>query len=304
MTHRDPPESENAAASSPVAFTIDAKGRDLGNLMVRRALPSMKRRMVGPFVFFDHMGPAEMTPGQDFDVRPHPHIGLATVTYLFEGKIFHRDTLGSARAIEPGAINWMVAGRGIAHSERTPDELRSTTKRVHGIQLWVALPLDHEENAPSFDHHPSDTLPSLERAGVELRVLLGEAYGASSPVKILSPLFYVEAKMPGGSELTVPDEHEERAAYVAEGEIECAGERATAGRMMVFARGAKATLRAVGQARVMLLGGAPLEGPRHIWWNFVSSSEERIEQAKRDWKDQRFGKVPGDESEFIPLPES
>jgi redox-sensitive bicupin YhaK (pirin superfamily) len=290
-------------ATPQVAAVIDARSRDLGGFAVGRVLPSAVRRLVGPFIFFDHMGPANLAPGRGLDVRPHPHIGLATVTYLFEGEIVHRDSLGSHQPIRPGEVNWMTAGRGIVHSERTGLELRRTGSRAHGLQLWVALPLVHEETEPEFHHHPAHTLPSLEIAGARIRVLAGGAYGARSPVKTFSPLFYADVAMPAGCELALPSEYEERAAYIVDGAVACGSERAERGRMLVFAKGAEVGLRASAGARVALIGGAPIDGERHIWWNFVSSCEARIEQAKRDWKEGRFPKVPGDEAEFIPLPE-
>lgn len=258
--------------------------------------------MVGPFTFFDQMGPAAFGTGGGIDVAPHPHIGLATVTYLFEGGILHRDSLGSHQAIRPGDINWMTAGRGIVHSERTPEEHRRKGSRLHGLQLWVALPLTHEETEPSFRHHPGATLPELDRDGVRLRVLAGTAFGLTSPVEALSPLFCVDVTMSAGSDLPLPGEHEERAAYVVEGVLRCGAEHAPKGRMLVFSTQARAHLGAEQPARVVLLGGAPLEGRRYIDWNFVSSSKERLERAKKDWKEGRFPKVPGDEVEFIPLP--
>ena len=286
-----------------VETVIDARPRDLGGFVVGRVLPSTARRLVGPFIFFDHMGPAALAPGQAVDVRPHPHINLATVTYLFEGEIMHRDSLGSEQPIRPGAINWMTAGRGIVHSERTPPELRKSGSPLHGIQLWVALPKAHEETEPDFRHYPSADIPTLDRAGVALRVLAGSAYQRQSPVATLSPLFYVDAVMPEGTEVELPGDHAERAAYVVEGAVHCDAVRAATGRMLVFKTGSKPVLRSETRARVVLLGGAPLDGPRHIWWNFVSSSRERIEEAKRAWREGRFPKVPGDEKEFIPLPE-
>jgi redox-sensitive bicupin YhaK (pirin superfamily) len=298
-----PPASVSRPSSPAIEIILDARPRDLGGLIVGRVLPSVGRRLVGPFIFFDHMRPTQFASGQAIDVRPHPHINLATVTYLFEGEIVHRDSLGSHQPIQPGAINWMTAGRGIVHSERTSEERRKAGSRVHGIQLWVALPKADEEVEPDFHHHPAQTLPTLELDGARLRVLAGSAYGAEAPVRTYSPLFYVEALLPAGSELPLPGEHEERAAYVVEGAVSCGAEQAAAGRMLVFSRGASPVLRGETEARVMLLGGAPLDGPRHIWWNFVSSSKDRIEQAKRDWKEGRFPKVPGDEIEFIPLPD-
>ena len=288
---------------SVLLSVIDARARDLGGFTVGRVLPSGARKLIGPFIFFDHMGPAAFPPGRGIDVRPHPHIGLATVTYLFEGEIVHRDSLGSHQPIRPGDVNWMTAGRGIAHSERTGAELRQSGARIDGLQLWVALPLRHEETEPEFHHHPARDLPAVDVAGTRVRVLAGSAFGETSPVRTLSPLFYADAAIPGGSELPLPDEHEERAAYVVSGSVECGNERAERGRMLVFAPGAAATLRAVSDARVALIGGAPIDGERHIFWNFVSSSRARIEQAKRDWRDGRFPKVPGDEQEFIPLPD-
>jgi redox-sensitive bicupin YhaK (pirin superfamily) len=301
------PTVDPACSRSPetpaLATVIDARPRDIGGFAVGRVLPAAARRQVGPFVFFDHMGPAALAPGHGMDVRPHPHIGLATVTYLFEGEIVQRDSLGSNQPIRPGDVNWMTAGSGIAHSKRTPPELRHTGSRLNGLQLWVGLPLACEETEPAFQHHPAETLPLLETAGARIRVLAGSAYREKSPAKTFSPLFYADVAMPAGSELPVPSEHEERAAYVVDGAIVCGNERAERGRMLVFAKGAQIALRAATDARIALLGGAPLDGERHIWWNFVSSSKARIEQAKRDWKDGRFPRVPGDEAEFIPLPE-
>jgi redox-sensitive bicupin YhaK (pirin superfamily) len=286
-----------------IDLVIAARPRDIGGFAVRRTLPAPQRRLVGPFVFWDHMGPASLEPGHGMDVRPHPHIGLATVTYLFEGEIVHKDTLGSDQAIRPGAVNWMTAGRGIAHSERTGPEVRKRGSRVHGIQSWVALPLDREEMEPRFEHHPANTIPEVSRDGVRLRVLAGAAYGLDAPARIASPTFYVEATMPAGARLVLPEDHEERAAYVVDGEVACDGEAIDEGAMAVFQPRVEAVVQARRPSRVMLLGGAPIGGSRHIWWNFVSSSQERIEQAKRDWTEGRFGKIPGDDVEFVPLPE-
>jgi redox-sensitive bicupin YhaK (pirin superfamily) len=297
------PVCSQSDESSAIATVIDARPRDIGGFTVGRVLPSTALRHVGPFVFFDHMGPADFAPGQGLDVRPHPHIGLATVTYLFDGEIVHRDSLGSHQAIRPGDINWMTAGRGIVHSERTPQELRHAGSRLHGLQLWVALPLGDEETAADFHHHPASSLPALELSGARIRVLAGNAYGETSPVKTFSPLFYAEVAMPSGCDLAVPSEHEERAAYVVEGAVICGNERAESRRMLVFAKGAEVSLHATLAARIVLIGGAPPQGERHIWWNLVSSSKERIEAAKRDWQEGRFAKVPGDETEFIPLPD-
>ncbi len=294
---------DSAASSTAIETLIDARPRDLGGFQVARVLPAASRRLVGPFIFFDHMRPVVFAPGQGMDVRPHPHINLATVTYLFDGEILHRDSLGSEQAIRPGAINWMTAGRGIVHSERTPPAVRARGSLQHGIQLWVALPTAQEEAEPAFHHYDAGALPAMEEKGVGLRILAGSAYGAASPVRTLSPLFYVEATLPAGAHLSLPDEHRERAAYVVEGELVCDAVRVPAGRMVVFAPGSQPALRAEAPAHVMLLGGAPLDGPRHIWWNFVSSSQDRIEKAKGDWKEGRFPTVPGDDKEFIPLPE-
>jgi redox-sensitive bicupin YhaK (pirin superfamily) len=293
---------EPSAESEPVSTLIDARPRDLGGFSVRRALPSGLRRTVGPFVFFDHMGPAEMPPGQGIDVRPHPHIALATVTYLFAGEMVHRDSLGSHQAIRPGDVNWMLAGRGIAHSERTGNEVRRRGGPLHGIQSWVGLPRADEESAPRFDHHPAATIPALARPGAKLHVVAGTAYGATSPAAVCSPTLYVAATLEADATLPLPDEHPERAVYVVEGELGAGTQRVLPGAMAVFRPGA-ASVRALAPSRFVLIGGAPLDGERHIWWNFVSSSTERIERAKVDWAEGRFGVVPGDDKEFIPLPE-
>jgi len=286
-----------------VMLTLEPKPRDLGdNFFVRRALPSIEKRMVGPFIFWDQFGPAHFAVGQGLDVRPHPHINLATVTYLFEGEIFHRDTLGSAQAILPGDVNWMNAGRGIAHSERTRAELRATGSPIDGIQSWVALPEAHEESAPFFVHHAKSELPLIEDRDKAVRVIAGTLYGKASPVKTYSEMLYADAQLAAGATLPLDAGHEERGLYLVSGEIEVAGDRFESGRLLVFRPGDAITIKAVTPARFMLLGGANL-GPRHIWWNFVSSRKERIEQAKEDWKAGRFGTVPGDDKEFSPLPE-
>ena len=286
-----------------VALVIEPQPRDIGGFEVRRVLPHAKRRHVGPFVFFDHMGPAEFGPGEGIEVRPHPHIGLATVTYLFDGGILHRDSLGSHQRIEPGAVNWMVAGRGIVHSERPPDFDPPRAMTMEGIQTWVALPQRDEETEPSFSHHPADTLPRLERGGVDYRVIAGTAFGEAAPVKVFSGTMYLHAEAPDGARVALPDEHAERAVYVVNGSIEIDGMRYGANTMTVLADGAAPDIVARGDSRLMLVGGAPLDGPRHIWWNLVSSTKERIEAAKERWKSGGFGTVPGDEAEFIPLPE-
>jgi len=306
LPHLDPECTTETAREPSVALEIAARTRDLGDAFtVRRLLPSAARRTVGPFIFVDHMGPVHLAPGHGLDVRPHPHINLATVTFLFEGEILHRDSLGSEQPIRPGAVNWMTAGSGIAHSERSPASERSRGPLVHGMQLWVALPTAHEEIAPSFQHHPATAIPLVEDLpGARLRVIAGAAYGATSPVAVLSPLFYVRAELERGADLALPDAYPERAAYVVSGAVSVDGKRFGEGAMVVFHRGVAAGLRALEpDTRVMLLGGAPLDGPRHIWWNFVSSSRERIERAKDDWRNRRFPTIPGDALERVPLPD-
>jgi redox-sensitive bicupin YhaK (pirin superfamily) len=297
------PVCSSESGRAAIANVIDARARVLGGVDVRRVLPVAARRMVGPFTFLDEMSQPSFEAGEGLDVPPHPHIGLATVTYLFEGQIVHRDSLGSFQAIRPGDINWMMAGRGIVHSERTAPEHRQAGSRLHGLQLWVALPQAHENDEPSFHHRAAPRLPEREEAGVRLKVLAGTAFGMASPVKTLSPLFLVDVVMAGGTAFSLPVEHAERALYVVDGAVDCGAARTEAGRMLVFAPGASVMVHAEASARLVLLGGAPLDGPRHIDWNFVSSSRARIEQAKRDWKEGRFPKVPGDDVEFVPLPE-
>ena len=292
------------APPSGVELVIVPRAHDLGGFEVRRALPARERQMVGPFIFFDQMGPGEFLAGRGLDVRPHPHIGLATVTYLFDGTIMHRDSLGSQQPIVPGDVNWMTAGSGIAHSERTEAALRTHDNRLFGIQSWVALPKAAEEAAAGFAHHPAATLPLLEDDGTRLRLIAGEGWGARSPVGTSWPLFYADATLMPGAALPLPDHYEERGAYVVQGAVEVAGTRFEAGQMLLFRSGDRLALRAGPDgARLLTLGGAAMDGPRFIFWNFVSSSRDRIEQAKADWKASRFGKVPGDESEFIPLPD-
>ena len=292
-----------------IETVIVPRARDLGGFEVRRALPAPKRQMVGPFIFFDQMGPAEFVTGQGIDVRPHPHIGLATVTYLYKGKIHHRDSLGTDQWIEPGAVNWMVAGHGITHSERTDGDVRQRPHDLFGIQTWVALPKDHEDRAADFVHAPSATLPELEGEGKELKLILGTAYGERAPVETASEMFYADAILEAGSKLPLPDDHEDRGIYVVGGSVDVAGQVFEQGQMMVFRPGDKITVVAGERgARIMLLGGATLEGPRYIWWNFVASSKERIEAAKEawregDWQHGRFQLPPTDYAEFIPLPD-
>ncbi|MGA9867389.1 MAG: pirin family protein [Acetobacteraceae bacterium] len=295
---------QSSATPSGVDLVIVPRAHDLGGFEVRRALPATERQMVGPFIFFDQMGPGEFLVGHGLDVRPHPHIGLATVTYLFDGSILHRDSLGSQQPIIPGDVNWMTAGSGIAHSERTAATLRTQANRLFGIQSWVALPKATEEVPAAFVHHPAATLPLLDDGGTRLRLIAGEGWGARSPVKTSSPMVYADATLMPGAALPLPDQHEERGAYVVGGSVEVAGTAFDAGRMLVFRAGDRVSMRAGSDgARLLMLGGAAMDGPRYIFWNFVSSSRERIEQAKADWRAGRFGKVPGDEKEFIPLPE-
>ncbi|MBV9905395.1 MAG: pirin family protein [Alphaproteobacteria bacterium] len=283
---------------------LQGKARELGDgFRVARVLPQAGQRTVGPFVFFDYFGPVTFVPGKGIDVRPHPHIGLATITYLFEGSQVHRDTLGSVQEIVPGDVNWMTAGRGIAHSERTGADVRARGHRMHGIQSWVGLPKANEEDPPSFQHVAKAQLPTIERDGMTLRVVVGSAYGFTSPVKVPMEIFYLDAQLKAGAAVELPDEYEERGAMVVGGTVEAGGATHGDGAMILFDKGERATLTARGDARVMLLGGAPLDGERHVWWNFVASSKDRIERAKRDWTAGAFGKIPGDEAEFIPLPE-
>ena len=298
---------------SAIRHLIDGRTRDLGNgFSVRRVLPSAAMQMLGPFIFFDHMGPKHFAPGPAINVRPHPHIALATVTYLFSGEILHRDSLGFEQPIQPGDVNWMVAGRGIVHSERTtPRSLREGTT-LHGIQSWVALPAGHEDVAPSFHHHPVASLPAIETPdGVRLRIIAGEAFGRRSPVETLWPTLYVDVDVPAGSALELAPEHEERGIYVASGAVELLSdggmrEPVEPLQLAVLEPGATVSVRARQDSRLMLLGGQAFAQPRHIWWNFVGSSRERIDDAKRDWRDGnrvRFPLVPGDSEEFIPLPD-
>jgi len=285
------------------SLEIEPRLHDLGDgFVVRRLLPYRLRRQVGPFVFFDHFGPVELGAGRGMDVRPHPHIGLATLTYLYEGAIEHRDSLDSVQVIRPGDVNWMTAGRGIVHSERTPGPERAAGHRLHGVQTWLALPLDSEETDPSFHHHDASTLPEDERDGVRLRVIAGTAFGMESPVRVYAPTLYVDLQFAAGSRLVLPTEHAERAVYVLEGEVAVDGEPLAASRMRVLESGNVAELSASTPARVLVCGGAPLDGERLLWWNFVASSPERIERAKAEWAAQAFGTVAG-ETEFIPLPE-
>jgi len=297
------PAFGDALAADLIETVIVPRARDLGGFTVGRVLPAVERRMVGPFILFDQAGPAEVLMSEKFDVRPHPHIGLATVTYLHEGKIIHRDSIGSEQAIQPGDVNWMTAGRGIAHSERGPVEFRGERHRVLGFQTWVALPRENEEAAPTFFHHDKDALPVVGGDGATVRLGVGSLYGERSPVETFSDMFYADVTLAAGSRLPIDAGHEERAAHVIEGTVDIAGDRFDATRMVVFRPGDALVIKAVTPARLILLGGETMDGPRHIWWNFVSSSKERIEEAKNDWKIGRFDKVFGDEKDFIPLPE-
>lgn len=293
-----PPPACGDPSTPDVDLVIETRPRDLGDLVVGRVLPSPRRRLVGPFLFFDEMGPVERAPGHQVAVRPHPHINLATVTYLFEGEITHRDSLGTEQVIRPGAVNWMTAGRGIVHSERTPPA--DGGERLHGLQLWCGLPAEHEETAPTFEHYPADVLPQITRDGCTIRVLAGEAFGLVSPVRTLSRLFYVDVLATAATRLEVPS-YRERAVYAVAGAVTCGGERHERGRMLVLCPDRPITIELEAGTRLVMLGGDPI-GPRFMYWNFVSSRADRLEEAKRDWREGRFPKVPGDEIESIPLP--
>ncbi|HEV7731148.1 MAG TPA: pirin family protein [Candidatus Binatia bacterium] len=288
---------------SSVAQVIVPRPRDLGGFSVLRVLPAAQRQTVGPFIFLDQMGPATFAPGHGIDVRPHPHIGLATVTYLFAGEILHRDSLGTVQTIRPGDVNWMTAGRGIVHSERTPPDARATGATVSGIQAWVALPQAHEEAEPGFVHHPAASLPVIDGDGVTLRLIAGTWDEKRSPLATFSETLYADATLANDARLALPTDVAERGIYVADGRVDIAGEVFDAGRLLVAQPGAEVVVRALGAARVLVLGGEPTDGHRHIWWNFVTSSRDRLEQAKADWQAGRFPSVPG-ETEFTPLPAS
>lgn len=297
------PQLGDPQSCDALELVIVPRTRDLGDgFQVRRALPHGKRQMVGPFIFFDHFGPVQFMSGKGMDVRPHPHIGLATVTYLFDGSIMHRDSEGNVQEIQPGAMNLMTAGRGIAHSERTPDLQRANGQQMLGLQSWIALPVKSEEITPSFQHYGAHALPIVKDTGFSARIIAGRAFGATAPVSMVSPWFYVEVTAEAGTMVPLDPDHEERAIYIVDGEIEIAHERYEGPRLLIFRPGDAITVRTLRPTRMMFLGGDALEGPRHVWWNFVSSSQERIEQAKQDWKTGRFAAVP-QEHEFIPLPE-
>ena len=294
----------DAFACDAIETLIIPRASDIGGLEVRRALPNVKRRLVGPFIFFDRMGPAVLSPGMALDVRPHPHIGLSTVTYLFDGQIRHRDSLGTAMVIRPGDVNLMTAGRGIVHSERSPEETRGGPLSLSGLQTWLALPDEKEEIDPQFDNTAADELPEIEADGAKARVVIGRFGGAQSPVRTFTDTLYVDVRLAPGAAFPLDADWEERAVYTLEGEIDIAGDEFGPDRLLGFRAGDALKITAGGQgAHFMLFGGASLDSPRHIWWNFVSSSKERIEQAKEEWKSRRFDIVPGDEEEFIPLPE-
>lgn len=297
------PRTVPADMPAEIDLVIAPRTRDLGDgFEVRRVLPFAKRHMVGPFIFFDHFGPTNFRVGMGLDVRPHPHIGLATITYLFDGEIMHRDSLGTAQVIRPGAVNWMTAGRGIVHSERTPPDIRRQQSPIYGIQSWVALPRTREEIDPAFEHVPAADLPLIEGDGVAVRLIAGTLFGKTSPVATQSPMFYADVTLRTGTTVTMTPDYAQRAAYLLEGAVDCAGARHAPPLMLVFDSKVRAAITAREPARLLLIGGEPLDGERHIWWNLVSSSAERIEQAKRDWQAGRFPKIPGDSDEFIPLP--
>ncbi len=303
------PQCPDAVNTRSIETLIIPRSRDIGEFSVRRALPAPRRQMVGPFIFFDHMGPVEFLAGHGIDVRPHPHIGLATVTYLYDGEFHHRDSLGTDQIIRPGAVNWMVAGRGVTHSERTSAHKRSKPHSMAGVQTWVALPAQYEDEEPAFEHHGKEVLPVIAGEGKKVRLILGDAYGVQAPVKTHSSLFYADAILEPGAKVPLPDNHEDRGIYIVSGSAIIAGDELEAGRMAIFRPADRITVTAGAQgARLMLLGGETLDGPRFIWWNFVASSRDRIEQAKKDWAsgkwdDGRFRLPPGDDDEYIPAPE-
>lgn len=299
--------SDSQPGNGTIELFIQPRARDLGGFTVRRILPFMKKRTIGPFIFLDEMGPIPVSHEAAIDVRPHPHIGLSTVTYLFDGSALHRDSLGSEQYITPGAVNWMTAGRGIVHSERTPDHLRARGGTIHGLQSWVALPKEHEETAPEFYHHPSDTIPEFSCGGAQMRLICGEAFDHLSPVKTYSDMFYCDVRMKKGQSIEVSGKNSkgadrESGIYPVKGRVQVDGQELGAGVMAAVRKGGHYTVKALEDTHLMLLGGEPLDGPREIWWNFVSSSKERMEKAKKDWARGLFPLVPGDDKEFIPLP--
>jgi redox-sensitive bicupin YhaK (pirin superfamily) len=303
------PGCPDVVGMDAIETLIIPRARDIGGFEVRRALPAPQRQMVGPFIFFDQAGPAELLTGHGIDVRPHPHIGLGTVTYLYRGDFHHRDSTGADQIIRPGELNWMVAGRGVSHSERTTATARTGPNSLFGIQTWLALPENHEDVQPSFEHHGKEALPVIEDRGVSVRLILGNAYGKVAPAKMLSETFYADVTLDAGSRLPMPDNHEDRGIYIVEGSISVAGQEFQSQQMMVFRPGDRITVAAGERgARLRILGGATLSGPRHIWWNFVASSKERIEEAKAEWRAQdwvkgRFDLPANDRDEHIPLPD-
>jgi redox-sensitive bicupin YhaK (pirin superfamily) len=302
------PGNPEAVDTDAIETLIIPRARDLGGFEVKRALPAPQRQMVGPFIFFDHIGPAEILTGKGIDIRPHPHIGLGTVTFLYRGDFHHRDSIGSDLVIEPGAVNWMVAGKGVTHSERTSAAGRAGPHSLYGIQTWIALPESREDMAPIFEHHGKESLPQFEDGGVTATLILGQAYGGQAPATLYSDTFYLDVVLQPRARFPLPDDQEDRGIYVTEGSIRVAGQEFEAGQMMVFRPGDRITVAAGARgARVMALGGATLNGPRYIWWNFVASSREKIESAKEEWRRGDWGKgqfdlPPTDHSEFIPLP--
>ena len=302
------PGCPDDVGADAIETLIVPRARDIGGFEVRRALPAPKRQMVGPFIFFDQAGPAEFLTGQGVDVRPHPHIGLGTVTYLYQGEFHHRDSTGADQVIRPGALNWMMAGKGVTHSERTPQAARKGPSSLFGIQTWIALPEDHEDNAPFFEHHGADALPQITDTGISARLILGTAYGATAPATLYSEAFYLDVQLEPQARFPLPDEHEDRGLYITSGSVRIAGQAFEAGQMMVFRPGDRITVQAGPQgARLMALGGATMGGPRYIWWNFVASSREKIQAAKAEWRAERWGQglfdlPPEDRDEHIPLP--
>ena len=299
----DDPKFGDAQSSDAIEQVIVPRARDLGGFEVRRALPAASKQMVGPFIFFDQMGPAEFLIGDGIDVRPHPHIGLATVTYLFDGGIMHRDSLGTELEIKPGELNLMSAGSGIVHSERSSSAARTTEQRLFGIQAWAALPKSHEEGAPAFAHYGAAALPRITGEGKTVRLVMGSLYGQTSPASFPHDCVYAEAVLAPGAVLPLDPDYDERAVFIVSGEVDIAGQTFGGGRLLVFRPGDRISILATSQTRLMLVGGEPMDGPRHIWWNFVSSSKDRIAAAKADWKAGRFAPVPTDDKEFSPLPE-
>ncbi len=305
MSYTNCPDAaaKTKADSGPIDMVLVPRAVDLGEMTVRRALPSSERQMVGPFIFFDQMGPATFNSDEGIDVRPHPHINLSTLTYLFEGEILHRDSLGTEKLIQPGAVNWMKAGRGIVHSERTRPEIEASGQRLFGLQTWMALPLDAEEDEPEFIHRTADELPTFEGDGANGRLIAGSAFGETSPLQTASETLYCDLHLAAGKQLQIEADSEERAVYTISGGLLIDGQEFEPGQMIILKTGARIAVTALANARFVLIGGTAMEGPRYIWWNFVSSRRERIKQAAEDWRAGYFPTVPGDDKEFIPLPE-